>query len=139
MQKRWKTAKGKIQQSVRDAVRRGILKKPNKCEKCQLIIPRKILFGHHYKGYDFPLEVKWLCGKCHSEEHNQKHFGEENGNSKTNWKTIKFIRSNQNLRVVELVNITGIKKSQIYNIINFKNWRENGIPSVQSNGNMSPN
>src|SRR3990167_6956341 len=36
--------------------------KPNKCEKCEQI---KIVEGHHF-DYEKPLEVVWVCRKCHS-------------------------------------------------------------------------
>lgn len=45
------------------AVRTGKIIKPLKCENCNTIPKR--LEAHHYKGYDHPLEVKWLCTSCH--------------------------------------------------------------------------
>jgi hypothetical protein len=27
--------------------------------------------GHHYRGYEYPLDVQWLCHKHHMMEHNR--------------------------------------------------------------------
>ena|ERR1044071_5333977 len=47
------------------AVKRGKLSKPESCENCKKPVPRAKLHGHHYKGYDHPLDVQWLCALCH--------------------------------------------------------------------------
>lgn len=47
------------------AVKLGQLKKLDYCEKCKInCIPH----GHHH-DYTKPLDVIWLCRKCHGEEH----------------------------------------------------------------------
>ncbi len=49
-----------------NAVRRGEVIKPEHCS-----IPRCFdtrVCGHHY-DYDLPLDVIWICGKCHSLYH----------------------------------------------------------------------
>lgn len=48
---------------ARYAVSKGILKKPNRCEVCEKVKP---LQGHH-EDYSKPLEIIWLCSKCHAE------------------------------------------------------------------------
>ncbi len=48
---------------ARYAVSKGILLKPKKCEVCEKVLP---LQGHH-EDYTKPLEVIWLCVKCHVE------------------------------------------------------------------------
>lgn len=47
------------------AVRNGFLKKPQYCEKCLL---DKKLHGHHC-DYNKPLDVMWLCPRCHKDWH----------------------------------------------------------------------
>lgn len=47
-------------------VKIGKIKK-NSCEVCKV----KKVEGHHYKGYEYPLVVKWLCHKHHLMEHNR--------------------------------------------------------------------
>jgi len=69
----WRKASSKKRGSkkvkARDAVNKAVLKgdiiKPILCEICR---QDKKLNGHH-SDYNKPLEVEWLCNKCHGEEH----------------------------------------------------------------------
>jgi hypothetical protein len=47
---------------LRAAVKSGKIKKPKICLKCKQ--ESKIIHGHHF-DYSQPLEVIWLCPKCH--------------------------------------------------------------------------
>jgi hypothetical protein len=51
---------------VSSALRRGILVRPNTCEKCPNI---GLIEAHHWKGYakEFRLDIQWLCESCHKE------------------------------------------------------------------------
>jgi hypothetical protein len=50
--------------AVYSAIRNGTLIKPDTCENgCHIESPRK-LHGHH-EDYSKPLDVRWLCTKCH--------------------------------------------------------------------------
>ena len=50
---------------VRKAVRKGDLLKPENCSSCNKI--GKV--NAHHNDYTKPLEVVWLCHKCHKEVH----------------------------------------------------------------------
>jgi hypothetical protein len=50
--------------AARNAVKSGRLDKPTHCKRCQ--IETVNLQGHHYRGYDRPLDVIWLCHRCHA-------------------------------------------------------------------------
>lgn len=63
------TIKERARGRLRDAVRYGKIKKPDACEFCLLPKEKRHLQGHHHKGYDYPLDVIWLCGLCHAKEH----------------------------------------------------------------------
>lgn len=57
---------------VRNALKRGELTRPDTCSKCgDKPAPakdgRSRIHGHHH-DYSKPLEVEWLCAKCHREE-----------------------------------------------------------------------
>ena len=47
-----------------NAWRRGELKRSRKCEACG---SRKRIVGHH-EDYYKPLEVQWLCDRCHCKQ-----------------------------------------------------------------------
>jgi len=49
---------------VKEAVKNGDLIKPEICSNC----PSKKQIEAHHTDYNKPLEVTWLCKKCHCEE-----------------------------------------------------------------------
>ena len=57
--------KARARSAVADALERGVLVRPGNCENCHR--PAKV-HGHH-DDYSRPLEVRWLCPKCHSGWH----------------------------------------------------------------------
>jgi hypothetical protein len=54
--------------AVRNALRSGALIRPERCEECTEAAP---LEGHHY-DYSKPLDVRWLCRRCHLAEHGKE-------------------------------------------------------------------
>ncbi len=48
------------------AIKIGKIIKPTQCSKCLSCSGK--LHGHHH-DYEKPLDVTWLCNKCHGEEH----------------------------------------------------------------------
>jgi hypothetical protein len=70
----WRAANPERQalwRAVRDAVRDGLLTKPDACEACGA---PGYIEGHH-DDYSKPLEVRWLCSPCHKEQHGKKTGG----------------------------------------------------------------
>lgn len=59
--------KYKAQTAVGNAIRDGRLIRPTLCERCNQ--PGKIEAHHH--DYAKPLEVEWVCPKCHGEERHE--------------------------------------------------------------------
>jgi hypothetical protein len=54
-------------QKLQYAVRVGSLLRPKRCDQCKKI--GKI--GAHHRDYKQPLDVMWLCPRCHSLMHRQ--------------------------------------------------------------------
>lgn len=50
---------------IGNAVRDGLLHKPNTCSECE---STKNIEGHH-DDYTKPMDVRWLCEKCHKQWH----------------------------------------------------------------------
>lgn len=57
--------KWKARAKAHYAVKTGKLVKPLKCTDCREV---KKLQGHH-EDYSKPLELIWLCQKCHTDRH----------------------------------------------------------------------
>lgn len=53
---------------VSQALRKGLLIKPANCQKCGSKPSPKNLHAHHF-DYDKPLDVIWVCWKCHKGVH----------------------------------------------------------------------
>jgi hypothetical protein len=53
------------QEKLRDAVARGKIVKPESCQRCG---SQGRIHAHH-ADYAKPLEVEWLCHRCHANEH----------------------------------------------------------------------
>ena len=53
--------------AIRLAIRRGEIKRPNKCSRCG----KKCAPDGHHHSYEekYWLDVEWLCRQCHSKEH----------------------------------------------------------------------
>ena len=55
----------KARNAANRAVRDGVLEIKTECERCQAT---GYLEKHHH-DYDKPLEIEWLCLRCHYDEH----------------------------------------------------------------------
>jgi hypothetical protein len=62
------TAKRRIANAVRYAVRSGKIMKPGQCQECGVAASGYGLHAHH-ADYNKPFEVEWLCVKCHGKRH----------------------------------------------------------------------
>lgn len=58
--------KTKARNKLHRAVKSGAIVRPNACEDCGLVSGS--LHGHH-EDYAEPLDVAWLCRKCHERRH----------------------------------------------------------------------
>lgn len=51
---------------LRKAVFKGLIPKPNFCNRCGVVKEKRYIHGHH-KDYSKPLDVEWVCSTCHGE------------------------------------------------------------------------
>lgn len=58
-------AQSKAYKAIQRAIERGDFERPHKCEKC---CAEGKVHGHHH-DYSKPLDVQWLCPKCHIHVH----------------------------------------------------------------------
>lgn len=87
--------KARARRMVRDAIKRGALVRPSECIQCgcnpgQRSDGRSLIHAHHFKGYDYPLDVEWLCVSCHAKE-DARANGSANGQSVLDNRKVKNI------------------------------------------------
>ena len=51
-----------------EALAKGIIERPEKCERCGGKSKDRLLDGHHESYYE-PIKVYWLCRSCHRQVH----------------------------------------------------------------------
>ncbi len=80
------TKKKRVRRLVEKAIKKGILIRKTHCEQCnnvQKFKDERYGIQAHHNDYDKPLEVVWLCQKCHHEWHkNNKAKNETDGEKK---------------------------------------------------------
>lgn len=57
----WSKGQREAITAVNQAIKRGKLSPTDQCQICG---QQGNLEGHHWRGYDHPLDVWWLCGSC---------------------------------------------------------------------------
>ena len=63
--------KARARRALASAVRRGEIQKPTVCPRCGSAVQTQHMHGHH-RDYSKPLDVEWLCRKCHLAEHGKQ-------------------------------------------------------------------
>lgn len=91
------SAKDSARAKVQRAIKSGKLERPAICQGCSEPGPissdgRATIHAHHHKGYEFPLDVKWLCPTCHCQE-DPRPAKESNGRSRLDGEAVSVIRA----------------------------------------------
>ena len=142
LQVAWRLAnkhKTKAHSMVASAVKRGLIKRPKKCQQCETTSAN--LHAHH-SDYSKPMDVLWLCASCHSKLHGmggvcvgiEKTFakGESHGRAKLNRTQVDEIRRASSAGESKrfLGRKYGVSESLIRLICNRKIWKDNQLPHV---------
>ena len=68
-------ADGEAQNFVETALKQGVLENPKKCEECQVkdkpFKDGRTSIQAHHDDYNKPLDIRWLCQKCHHAWHGE--------------------------------------------------------------------
>ncbi len=116
---------------VRQAIKNGDLVRPDRCSKCGHApglskAGSPMIHGHH-DDYSKPLDVQWLCPKCHREVTPLPAVmgaptpGSRNGQAKMHESQIKALRENP-LGAVRQSRIYGVSVTTIKDISSGRYW-----------------
>lgn len=126
---------------VHAAVKKGLLIRPETCSRCgaspKTKDGRSAIQGHH-ADYEKPLDVEWLCPKCHRavtplpEVMGAPAFGERNGQAKLTAQDAEAIRASK-LGCRKLSVMYGVDKKTIQRVRNGTHWSA-AAPTQQQEG-----
>ena len=130
--------KARAHRALRQEIVMGRLVRPDTCSKCgskplRAKDGRSQIQGHHHKGYDFPLDVEWLCVQCHRDETPcNPARGERAAPSKLTEDDVREIRT-QRLTQKQCAAKFGVTTSAIRQILAGKTWKHVSIqpPALQ--------
>ena len=119
--------KERARRMVRSAVQSGRLVRSKSCEECGCTpTPARNgnpnIHGHHHRGYDHPLDVQWLCPKCHF-KHDPRPKGEEQGRAKLTEEAVAEIRAAPPGQGAIFIKKFGINSSTVANVRNGRGWK----------------
>lgn len=126
--------KQKAHMAVRKAIALGQLVRPMNCEHCGLA-PKATSDGRspiqaHHRDYSKPLEVEWICAKCHRQETplplvmGGRCVGEANGQSKFTTQDVIAARRlrQKGLPYSEIASRFGVDKKTAMRAIKGEQW-----------------
>lgn len=117
--------------ALKRAIAQGRITKPKVCEKCGrnpgvASDGRSLLHGHH-DDYSRPLDVLWICNKCHK-RHDGGAKGASNGNAKLTEAQIQIIREAGHTDG-ELANKFGVHISTVFRARRGLSWSHVDAPA----------
>ena len=120
-----------LQKAAYDAVRaarhKGLLIPPGKCSRCAEPTRygkdgRTLLHGHH-ADYSRPLDVEWICVKCHRKE-TRVPRGESNGNAVLTEKLVRaaILLHESGFALTDIAEFYGVSRQAVSHAVTGKNW-----------------
>lgn len=117
--------KDKARAAVNRAIRRGEITRPELCSECGAKPERgsdgrSCIHAHHHKGYEHPLDVEWLCPKCHF-KHDPRPSGARNGRAVLTPEAVAYIRTTKR-RTFGLAKRFGVDATTISRAREGRHW-----------------
>lgn len=125
--------------SVRDAVLRGDLAVPAHCERCG--VPnrrcsdgRRYLHAHH-RDHAKPLDVQWLCARCHRAE-TPLAVMERNGSAKLTIDMIGLVKNlhSKGMTHTEIGRLVGVDRTTVSRVVRGLSWKRARTQPEAGNG-----
>lgn len=117
----------KAYDAVRSAKHKGLLVPPKECNRCKEPTRygrdgRSLLHGHHH-DYSRPLDVEWICAKCHRKE-TRLPFGESNGRAVLTSKLVQaaILLHDSGFLLTDIAGFYGVSRQAISHAVTGKNW-----------------
>lgn len=122
----------KAYRAVRSAVEKGVLVRPETCERCG-VVPSptsdgRVAIQAHHHDYSKPLDVEWICAKCHRIETpipaqmGAPNYGEKNAIAKLSEDAVRAIRASS-LSGPVLAKRLGVDRSTINRVRRGEQWK----------------
>lgn len=120
------TDKERARRLVRTALLKGNLVRPDKCEECGnrslRCDGRAAIQAHHHLGHDRPLDVRWLCPRCHT-----KYDSHPSNNKLSNDQVLEirniYVKRHPELSGPALALRYGVSPSAIHQVVSGRSWR----------------
>lgn len=113
--------------ACRTARHKGLLTRPSACQRCSDperfgTDGRSLLHAHHV-DYSKPLDVEWLCAKCHRKE-TRLPLGERNGNAvlSTNLVRAAILLHKEGFLLKDIADFYGVSRQAVSHAVTGKNW-----------------
>lgn len=116
---------------VRSAIERGDLIRPNSCERCGVLAQNtkdgRAYVQAHHRDYSKPLDVEWICAKCHRAETplpavvGGRAYGSKNGQAKLTEQLVVEIRVSSESGA-SIARRLGVSRSTVNRARSGKRW-----------------
>ncbi len=122
-----KAVKQRARRAVRTAIEKGHMVRPSNCERCGCdpgcgVDGRALVQGHHH-DYSKPLDIEWICHKCHRLE-TPLALGEKNGQARLNWNLVAEAKKlrNDGMSFSNIAKAVGVSKWTAARAIKGVHW-----------------
>lgn len=113
--------------AVRAATHKGLMQRPDTCSRCgKMNRPasdgRSTLHGHH-RDYGKPLDVEWLCAKCHRAE-TRHPIGNDHPHAVLTDKLVRaaILLHESGFALVDIADFYGVSRQAVSHAVTGNTW-----------------